>query len=206
MKLSKLFLLVTGTISIGIAISVYFLAQKNHHSPITQDSLSPRAQEFIDSQKSDGTGFWSQTRLNESTASSSLKIAEGVVNTDCFTFILPFQVTDASTEVTEARCTWKAKIISPHGLLIVSRYPIKDFYEDSGVTLRKNDTKKYQEIPLSVESLDNVAFFRSDEDLTVFAGSGKFMITVSITNMFNPAAVDSEYIKNILSSMNVKKI
>jgi hypothetical protein len=70
--------------------------------------------------------------------------------------------------------------------------------------LRKKNTDKYLKIPVSVESLDAVLFFRSAEDLTAFAKSGTYMVTISITNMTQPDAVSTELIKNILSTLTVK--
>jgi hypothetical protein len=192
------------TIIIGGGSLLYFTFWAPRTAPITQDLLSDRAQEFITDQSSDGTGLWSQVRLKDSSASSSIKTTEGKIETDCFSFTLPFQVTTPSMEITDARCTWKAKIISPHGLLTISRYVTTQFNEDSGIVLRKKNTDKYLKIPVSVESLDAVLFFRSAEDLTAFAKSGTYMVTISITNMTQPDAVSTELIKNILSTLTVK--
>jgi hypothetical protein len=205
MKLSKTQLLIffVAAASIGV-IFIYFTILKKQQAPITEDSLSPRALEFIAEQKSDGTGLWSQVQFNESSTAPSEQIIKGLIDTGCFSFSLPFSVLDTILETSESRCSWKAKISSHRGLIIVSSYQVNNFDEDSGIILRKKFPEKYREVMLSNTVHDDLLFFRSDEDLTTFARSGTTMITVSITNMTQPEKFSNEDIQNIINSITIK--
>ena len=172
-------------------------------APILVDSLSPRAQEFLADQTSDGTSSWTQVQFAKSESSSEEISENNQIKTDCFSFQLPFSVINPQLEMTESRCSWRAKILSPMGYIVVGRYATEKFEEDSGILLRRKETEKYQEETLNSSTFEKNLIFRSEEEVIVFSNKENEIITFSFNTLSHPEDITNEKVYKILESFSL---
>lgn len=201
MKITKKIVLLGGLV-LGSGLLLWRFA-KPAQPIISTDKLSPRAEEFIADQRSDGTGLWSEVALENSQPASTAATA---VVTECFSVNLPLQTSNPTQNFTENRCSWRAKVIEPRGYVTVASYPTAEFENDSGIQLRRKDPERYVEATLSIPNFSETALFRSETEIMVFALQDKHIITLAFTDLSRPKVVTNEQIIALLSTLKLKPV
>ncbi len=178
-----------------------FFAKSLYRSPIsvTADSLSPRAQEFIAQQSSDGTGLWSRVRLDATASSSSMNEAQ--ISNPCFSLSLPWKISNFTLETLESSCIGRGKLSSPYAQIVFHVEETHDFAEDSSILLRKRENKKYTFIPITSDGFDEVVAFRSSDSFILFAKQETKMITIALTDLAQSSVVSIDDIEKLLQSV-----
>ncbi len=201
MKITKKIVLL-GCLFLGSGLLLWRFT-KPTKTIISTDKLSPRAEEFIAHQRSDGKGLWNEVDLEKNQPASTTATA---VVTECFSVSLPLQTSNPTQNFTENRCSWRAKVIEPRGYVTLASYPTTDFANDSGIQLRRKDPEHYVEATLSIPNFLETALFRSETEIMVFALQDKHMITLAFTDLSRPKVVTNEQITAMLSKLQLKPV
>lgn len=171
--------------------------------PILVDQLSPRAEEFITTQRSDGTGLWNGVDLETPVASAPTQTS---LDTECFSAELPLRTANPKVTFAGTRCSWRAKIIEPLGYITLASYPTTEFENDSGIVLRRRSPEQYSAETLEIPNYSQTLVFRSDTEVMVFALQQQRMVTLAVTDVAKPSAVSTAQITVILSSLKLKPL
>lgn len=195
----RILLILSLFIAMGTLLLLYL--SRSQPAPIMVDTLSPRAQEFITDQTSDGSGLWNQMQLG-STPSANVIAGQTPVRTDCFSFVPPWKITNPQFESSSERCTWRAKTIAPLSHLVVSTYISTSFSEDSGIVLRREETGTYRETVLKVPGFSQVSVFRSPGNVIIFALQTTYMITLTFNDLSPSVDISNQEITDILKTFS----
>lgn len=188
---------------LGVAVVSCILFFRPTSTQVVVDSLSPRAREFIAQQNSDGDGLWSRVSVMTSPAPDIQSPQLGEIRTECFSITLPWKVINSQFELSDKRCTWRAKTISPLGHLVLSSYLTETFSDDSGIILRRSDTQQYQETKLSNTAFPEALLFRSEGSLIIFARKGQLMFTLALNELASSSSISTDELVNILQSVDL---
>lgn len=200
MKLTRktsLFLFVALCSGLG----VWWWLTRPTAAPILTDQLSPRAEEFIATQRSDGTGLWNAVELTAPEAAH--RATQSSISTRCFSLQLPLRTSNPKTEQTETRCSWRAKSIEPRGYVTVASYPSTDFAADSGITLRQRAPTIYTETPLVLPGFSAATVFRSDTEVMVFAAKNQTMLTLALTDLSRPSTLTDAQLTALITALQL---
>lgn len=167
-------------------------------------NLSQRAEEFISNEKKSGSGTWSEAQLTENTDTNIFP--EGtVITTDCFAFTLPFKSEKHKEELTNGRCVFTARVVSPPARLVVSAYTAHgEFEEDTGIVLRRNDTKKYKELRVASKTHPGALGFMESEGAAVYGYQNGTIFTISFASMQQPERLQWERVAELVDSFQLK--
>lgn len=173
------------------------------------DQLSPRAQEFIAAEQSDGTSLWNQVDLTSSTPEDT---NHNLINKDqlsdniCFSATFPWKVSVSHLTQDDSQCRWQGKVISPLTHLVIGKHPrVNELDDEPGVQIRRKSPQIYFETRLSLNTFEQVVLFRTDQEITVFALTDSVLLTLGFAEGGNINQITDEQIHTFLESMVLKE-
>jgi len=202
MSKKNLYLLLSCGFLTSLLLLGTFIKINSNPNPIIVNSLSPRAEEFIATQRQSGTGFWSYQQL-ASPDTTLEKLEAKDIATDCFAFRLPWNYRSELLTMTENRCTWSAKTVVPLSHLLISSYKMSNLDEDSGVQLRRLEKETYRETQLRSTYFTQAILFRSNSALIVFAQLEKIGVTIALNELSPSASISDQELTKILDSFTI---
>ena len=202
--ISKLLLVILPFI-VMFGVGLFFWQANSQARNVGGSSdISGRAEEFIRKEKESGTGTWSEAELTQNTTSDT-KPENSVVSAECFTFRLPFKSENHKEEQSGERCVFSARVVSPPSRLIISSYQANgSFEEDTGIVLRRSDTKKYTEKKVASNKYRMAVGFADAEGIAVFGFAQQKMFTVAFSSMQQPERLDWEKVEELVDSVEIK--
>ncbi len=150
----KKWLIVVILMAVGV---VLFWESRGVVGESRTGELSPRAEEFLESQAND------QLVVRESEEEKS-----GLVATPCFEVLLPEIVVESKVGVDYEPCFVWARTLNPAGVMTISVKEAQgDLAEDSGVVMRRARPGTYEELELAGQGFEALRF-RSENELITF--------------------------------------
>lgn len=165
-------------------------------------SLSPRAEEFVTSNSSQGTGLWSEVDLSDNQL--AVVAANQRLSTPCFAGVSPWPLIKVKFEVTDGRCVVRARVIDPPAYLTMTSYYQAQPNQDTGLRLRTKNPDVYQPIALSGFTKLDVSGFTAEKEVTVFAWFDTTMFSLALTDIQHPTQLPSADITSLLESLELQ--
>ncbi len=192
--------IVTITVLGAFLVRHYVIKQASSAS-VRVGTLSHRAEEFVASSSSQGTGLWSEVDLTENEL--ELTTANQRLSTPCFKVTSPWPLIKVKLEVTDSRCVIRARVVDPPAYLTMTSYYHVDPAQDTGLQLRIKNPDTYQPLTLSPTLSLDVSGFTADKELTIFAWFDTTMFTAALTDVQRPTELPSADLITVLESLDL---
>jgi hypothetical protein len=189
-------------------VAAILFSQRSSEAQSVSTQLSPRAKEFLASQRSTGTSQWNTSTVDVPVSETQAPDPAGkTLSTRCFTLQSPFQLQKIQQKDTGSACTLEAKVSSPITRIVLQRYRSTSLEDDSAYILRTRMTKDYLPLPLpKQDTFQQVFAFQGEDSVILFVFDGKSIFTAAVAPLANPKSISVEQLFTIVKTLQLPPV
>jgi hypothetical protein len=187
-----------GVIAVS-SVGGWFLVQRGASGTVMVDQLSPRAQDFITADTSQGQGLWTEVNLEDT---PDITIAAGSqFETPCYRMTLLQRTLNHKVEESEQGCVLRARSLEPAGTLMVSSQLSEDFETNTGVALRKDNPDLYTFHAKTLTGWPVGAVYSDGDSVVAFGWRDGVLYTVALSGLANTSPEKIDLAAKLLESI-----
>ncbi len=190
---------IVGVVLVGLLVSL----PVGRSGKISKDTLSDRAQEFIQSEQQNSNSIWKNKTVTTSETPPASKIT--TVETACFSITLPVPIRSVEKNNVED-CLVTLRIISPPSRLTISLTPLSvPLKEHSAIVMRDANHETYTPIEFTSDLYAQSKVYSDPQGLGFFAEINHQLLSVVFSETADQEKIIRQTLLEVLTAIQIEK-